>query len=88
MLGFQHLVNECPAIFQCDIGIAFIGRVFLGFRESDELKALASQEIEELRKHHGLEAADVQKQDVLYIAAIKELGRCLAESDVLSAVSI
>src|SRR5260370_16635554 len=66
------------------MGMVFMGGVCWGLGEGEEVKALGSQGSEELRKHYGLEAADVQEQDVLYIAAIEELGRCLAESDVLS----
>src|SRR5260370_11070966 len=66
------------------MGMVFMGGVCWGLGEGEEVKALGSQGSEELRKHYGLETADVQEQDVLYIAAIEELGRCLAESDVLS----
>src|SRR5260370_21725792 len=66
------------------MGMVFMGGVCWGLGEGEEVKALGSQGTEELRKHYGLETADVQEQDVLYIAAIEELGRCLAESDVLS----
>jgi len=49
-------------------------RITCGFRQGDQAKLAVIKKFEQARQHDGLEAADMEKHDVLDIAAVEKFG--------------
>ena len=74
----HHVLQESPVPIGQQIEIDSIDRIALCFRQRNLLETALLEHIEQLRKHHRLEAADVQQHNVLNVMPINEVRHPLA----------